>query len=91
MFLKNADMCTPSSKSLSAGEEALRREHDAEKYGLAVLHEQLEELKKKTKAKEEALERIARLYEELKKEQEESNLILMKILNMNTPGISPQT
>ncbi|KAG2633892.1 hypothetical protein PVAP13_2NG257200 [Panicum virgatum] len=67
MFLKNASISTPSSKSpLSAAEVALHQELDAEKQGSV----------KKNEATKEALERIARQYEELKKLQEESNLIL---------------
>ncbi|TKW04270.1 hypothetical protein SEVIR_7G097901v4 [Setaria viridis] len=85
-FLKNAGIPTSSSKSQSAGEEVLRQELASEKQGLAILHQQVEELKKKTKATEKALARTQRHYEELKKQQDESNAILMKILNLNTPG-----
>nr|TKV92879.1 hypothetical protein SEVIR_9G190000v2 [Setaria viridis] len=76
-FLKNAGIPTSSSKSQSAGEEAL-----------PVLHQQVEELKKKTEAAEKVLVRTQRQYVELKKQQDESNVILMKILNLNTPGTS---
>ena len=44
---------------------ALRRELDAEKQGSAILHEYLEEWKKKTKATEEALDRTARQYDKV--------------------------
>ncbi|KAG2621691.1 hypothetical protein PVAP13_3NG313832 [Panicum virgatum] len=77
-FLKNASIPTPSSKSLSAREEALRRELDAEK----------QELKKKTKATEEVLERTARHYDELKRQHEERHRIVKKILHVNTTGVT---
>jgi len=45
MFLKNASISTPSSKSpLSAAEVVLHQELDAEKQGSVVLHDKLEEL-----------------------------------------------
>ena len=89
-FLKNVDISTPSSKSpSSAGEKVLHRELDSEKQGSTILHDKLEELKKKNEATEEALERTARQYEELKKHKEENDLILRTLLN--TSGTSPQT
>ncbi|RCV37939.1 hypothetical protein SETIT_8G103300v2 [Setaria italica] len=81
-FLKNAGIPTTSSKYQSAGKEALRQELASEK--------QVEELKKKIEAAEEALARSQWQYEELKKQQDESNVILMKILNLNIPGTSSQ-
>ena len=65
-FLKNVGISTPSLKSPSSSdEEALRWELDAEKQGSAILHEYLEEWKKKTKATEEALDRTARQYDKV--------------------------
>jgi len=88
-FLKNVDISTPSSKSpSSAGEKVLRRELDSEKQG-STLHDKLEELKKKNEATEEAQERTARQYDELKKHKEESDLILRTLLK--TSGTSSQT
>ncbi|KAG2583340.1 hypothetical protein PVAP13_6KG140500 [Panicum virgatum] len=55
-FLKNVGLSTPSSKSSQAREAAL-----------PVLHDHLEELKKKTAAAEEVLERTASLFDELQK------------------------
>nr|TKV95109.1 hypothetical protein SEVIR_9G339400v2 [Setaria viridis] len=81
-FLKNVGIPTRSSKSQSAGEEVLRQELTSERQGLVVLYQQVEELKKKTEAAEE--------YEGIKKQQDESNVILMKILNLNTPDTSSQ-
>ncbi|RCV10809.1 hypothetical protein SETIT_2G138300v2 [Setaria italica] len=89
-FLNNTSIPTSSSKSQSAGEEALSQELASEKQGSAILHQQVEELKKKTEATEEVLARTQRQYEELKKQHDESNVILMKILNLNTHGTSSQ-
>ena len=54
----------------------LRRELNAQKRSSAVLHDHLEELKKKTAAAEEVLERTASLFDELQKQ--ESHLMLQK-------------
>ncbi|KAG2658180.1 hypothetical protein PVAP13_1KG263400 [Panicum virgatum] len=93
-FLKNVGLSTPSSKSSPAHEAALHRELNAQKQSSAVLHDHLEELRKKTAATEEVLERTANLFDELKKQEQESHLMLQKfwhvlsalilcILNMN--------
>nr|TKW38844.1 hypothetical protein SEVIR_1G141900v2 [Setaria viridis] len=89
-FLKNAGIPTSTSKSQSAGEEVLHQELSSEKKGSAILHKQVEKHKKKTEAAEEALTRTQRQYEELKEQQDESNVILMKFLNLNTPGTFSQ-
>ena len=68
-FLKNAGLSTPSSKSSPAREAALRRELNAQKQSSAVLHDHLEELKKKTTVVEEILERTAGLFDELQKQE----------------------
>ncbi|KAG2562292.1 hypothetical protein PVAP13_8KG206701 [Panicum virgatum] len=67
-FLKNAGLSTPSSKSSLAYEVTL-----------PILHEHLEELKKKTEATEDMLQRTASLFDELKKQEEESHLMLQKL------------
>ena len=64
-FLKNAGLSTPSSKSSPAREAALRRQLNAQKQSSPVLHDHLEELKKKTATAEEVLERTASLFDEL--------------------------
>ncbi|PUZ50859.1 hypothetical protein GQ55_6G100100 [Panicum hallii var. hallii] len=89
-FLKNAGVATPSSKSPSAGEEALHEELAAERQGSAVLHQELEELKKKSEENDEALARTQRQYGELKKQQEDCNRILSHLLTQNHLGISSQ-
>jgi hypothetical protein len=58
--------------------------------GVAVLHGEVEELKKRSEATEEALVRTQQQYEELKKQQKESNLILKTILQLNNPGTASQ-
>ncbi|PUZ60871.1 hypothetical protein GQ55_4G205600 [Panicum hallii var. hallii] len=89
-FLKNVGIATPSSKSPTAVEEALREELAVEKQGSVVMQQELEDLKKKSEAADETLARTKTQYEELKKQQKESNVILTRLLNMNNPGISSQ-
>ena len=89
-FLKNAGLSTPSSMSSPAREAALRRQLNAQTQSSAVLHDHLEELKKKIEAAEEVLERTASLFDELKKQEEESHLILQKLWHLTTSGISSQ-
>ena len=88
--MKNAGLSTPSSKSSPAREAALCRELNAQKQSSAVLHDHLEELKKKTATVEEVLERTASLFDELKKEEQESHLMLQKFWHVITSGISCQ-
>ena len=63
---------------------------DAERQGATVLHGEIEELNKRSEVADEALVRTQRYYEELKKQQEESNLILKTILQLNNHGTSSQ-
>jgi len=88
--LKNAGLSTPSSKSSPAREAALCREINAKKQSSAVLHDHLEELKKKTAAVEEVLERTASLFDELQKQEQESHLMLQKFGHIVTSGIACQ-
>ena len=88
-FLKNAGLSTPSKSSL-AREAALCRELNAQKQSSAVLHEHLEQIKKKTEAAEEVLERTASLFDELKKQEHESHLMLQKFWHGITSGISSE-
>ena len=64
-ILKNAGLSTPSSKSSPAREAVLRRQLNAQKQSSPILHDHLEELKKKTATAEEVLERTASLFDEL--------------------------
>ena len=88
-ILKNAGLSTPSSKSSPAREAALRRELNAQKQSSTVLHDHLEELKKKTIA-EEVLERTARLFDELQKQEQESHFMVQKFGYVITSGIACQ-
>ena len=90
-FLKNAGLSTPSSKSSTARKAALRRQLNAQTQSSAVLHDHLEELKKKIEAVEEVLERTASLFDELKKQEHESHLMLQKFWHGITSGISSES
>ncbi|KAG2570634.1 hypothetical protein PVAP13_7KG089000 [Panicum virgatum] len=90
-FLKNAGLSTPSSKSSLAREAVQHRELNAQKQSSAVLHDHLEELKKKTVVAEEVLERTASLFDELKKQEQDSHLMLQKFRHVITSGISCQS
>ena len=68
-FLKNVGLSTPSSMSSPAREVALHRQLNAQKQSSAVLHDHLEELKKKTTVVEEILERTTGLFDELQKQE----------------------
>ena len=89
-FLKNVGLFTPSSKSSPSREAALRRELNAQKQSSAAVHDHLEELKKKTATAEEVLERTASLFDELKKQEQESHLMLQKFRHVITSGIACQ-
>jgi len=88
--LKNVGLSTPSLKSSPAREAVLRRQLNAQKQTSAVLHDQLEELKKKTAAAEEVLERTTSLFDELQKQEQESHLMLQKFGHIITSGIACQ-
>ena len=89
-FLKNEGLCTPSSKSSPAREAALRRQLNAQKQSSPILHDHLEELKKKTATTEEVLERTASLFNELQKQEQESHFMLQKFRHVITSGIACQ-
>ena len=89
-FLKNAGLSTPSSKSSTTREAVLRRQLNAQKQSSAILPYHLEELKKKTAAAEEVLERTASLFDELKKQEQDSHLMLQKFRHVITSGIACQ-
>ncbi|KAG2628359.1 hypothetical protein PVAP13_3KG382454 [Panicum virgatum] len=73
-----------------AREAALRRQLNAQKQSSVVLHDHLEELKKKIEAAEEVLERTASLFDELQKQEQESHLMLQKFGHIVTSGIACQ-
>ena len=74
----------------TAREAVLRRQLNAQKQSSVVLHDHLEELKKKIEAVEEVLERTASLFDELQKQEQESHLMLQKFWHVITSGISCQ-
>ncbi|KAG2549654.1 hypothetical protein PVAP13_9KG417800 [Panicum virgatum] len=86
IFFKNIGISTPSLKTPSTAEQALRQQLAIEKQGEAAIHDQVVDLKKRSEAAEEALATTHRQFEELKKQQEESNLILERILMVSIAG-----
>ena len=74
----------------TAREAVLRRQLNAQKQSSVVLHDHLEELKKKIEAAEEVLERTASLFDELQKQEQESHLMLQKFGHIVTSGIACQ-
>ncbi|KAG2561338.1 hypothetical protein PVAP13_8KG154300 [Panicum virgatum] len=56
----------------------------------AAITEEFAEVRKGTEAAEEALVRTQQLYEDMKKRQEENNLILQRILQASVASISSQ-
>ena len=89
-FFKNDVISTTSLETPSAGELALCQQLDVEKQGAAVLHGEIEETKKRSEAVEEALLKTQQLYDEMKKRQEENNLVLQRISQANVAGMSSQ-
>lgn len=75
-FLKNVGIPTSSTKTETSTEKALREQLAAEQDSSAALHQQVDELKKKT-------EKTEREFEEFKKQQEENNMLLKRILLLN--------
>ena len=89
-FFKNASIGTRSLKTPSATEQELRQQLAAEKQNAAAIHEEFAHLRKRSEAAKELLARTQQQYEDMKKWQEESNLILERILLVNTAGTSSQ-
>ena len=89
IFFKNIGISTPSLKTPSTAEQALRQ-LAIEKQGEAAIHDQVVDLKKRSEVAEEALATTHRQFEELKKQQEESNLILERILMVRIAGTPSQ-
>ena len=92
-FLKNASIETPVSKSaVSATREAhLQEQLQAEKEWADHLEEELDTLKKKAEETEESMaktqEEVCKAQqemEEFKKKQEANDLLLQRILNLNS-------
>jgi len=89
-FLKNAGLETPRSKS-PASEAQLREQLHAEKQRADLLQQELDTLRKKAEDTEESMAntqevvlRTQQQMEEFKKKQEANDLILQRILNLNS-------
>ncbi|XP_066317151.1 disease resistance protein RGA5-like [Miscanthus floridulus] len=82
-FFKNVGILTSSTKIKTLKERALQ-ELTAEKQGSTALHQEVDELKKKSKVTEQALAKIQMEFEEYKKQQEDNNLLLKRILHSNS-------
>ena len=89
-FFKNAGLSTCSQKPRSAAEQALLEELAVQKQKEAAITEEFIEVRKRIEAAEEALLKTQQLYEDMKKQQEENNLDLKKILQASIAGISSQ-
>ena len=89
-FFKNAGLSTRSLKPLSVVEQALLEELAAQKQKEAAITEEFAEVRKRSEAAEESLVKTQQLYEDMKKRQEENNLILQRILQASIPGIASQ-
>ncbi|KAG2639624.1 hypothetical protein PVAP13_2KG020816 [Panicum virgatum] len=89
-FFKNAGLSTRSLKPPSAAEQELLEELAAHKQKEATITEEFTEVRKRSEATEAALLKTQQLYDEMKKQQEENNLILQRILQVNAAGISSQ-
>ena len=79
-FFKNAGLSTHSLKPLSAVEQSLLEELAAQKQKEAAITEEFDEVSLRSEAAEEALLKTQQLYDEMKKQQEDNNLVLQRIL-----------
>ena len=75
-FFKNAGLSSRSLKPPSVAEQALLEELAAQKQKEAAITEEFAEVGKRSEAAEEALLKTQQLYEDMKKQQEENNLVL---------------
>ena len=89
-FFKNAGLSTRSLKPSSAAEQELLEELAAQKQKEAAITEEFAEVRKRSEATEAALLKNQQLYDEMKKRQEENNLVLQRILQANAASISSQ-
>ena len=87
-FFKNAGLSTRSLKPPSAAEQGLLEELAAQKQKEAAITEEFAEVRKRSEAAEAALLKTQQLYDEMKKRQEENNLVLQRILQASVASIS---
>jgi septal ring factor EnvC (AmiA/AmiB activator) len=84
-FLKNIGMAPISpTKSATSKEKALQEELAAERQSKAALHDEVNVLKQKSQETEEALQRTQREMQEYKKALDENNLLLRRMLVLNS-------
>ena len=89
-FFKNAGLSSHSLKPPSVAEQALLEELAAQKQKEAAITEEFAEVRKRSEAAEAALLKNQQLYDEMKKRQEENNLVLQRILQASVAGTSSQ-
>jgi len=75
-------------KPPSAAEQPLLEELAMQKQKEAAITEEFAEVRKRSEATEEALLKTQQVYDDMKKRQEENNLVLQRILQANIAGIS---
>jgi molecular chaperone GrpE (heat shock protein) len=85
-FLKNIGVSVNSKKSETSAEKAIKEQLAAANQVAANLHEQVYVLKKKCEDQDQVLLRAQKELEEFKKEQQENNQLLKRILMLNTFG-----
>ena len=79
-FFKNADLSTRSLKPPSAAEQALLEELAAQKQKAFSTTEEFTKVRKRSEATKAVLLKTQQLYDEMKKQQEDNNLVLQRIL-----------
>ena len=79
-FFKNAGLSTRSLKPPSATELALLEELAAQKQKEAAITKEFAEVRKRSEATKAVLLKTQQLYDEMKKQQEDNNLVLQRIL-----------
>ena len=89
-FFKNAGLSTRSLKPPSAAEQALLEELAAQKQKAFSITEEFTKVRKRSEATKAVLLKTQQLYDEMKKRQEENNLVLQRILQASVAGVSFQ-
>ncbi|KAG2481290.1 hypothetical protein PVAP13_6NG168300 [Panicum virgatum] len=87
-FLKNVGILMISTKIEKSTEKTLQKEQSTAQQISTSLHHEVDELKKNSKITEQALANTQRELEVFKKQMEENNLLLNRILHLNNAGIS---
>ena len=79
-FFKHAGLSTRSFKPPSAAEQALLEELAAQKQKAFSITEEFTKVRKRSEATKAVLLKTQQLYDEMKKQQEDNNLVLQRIL-----------